>query len=78
MSEYTRTVLSELQVATMGSVGCGAVSHVRSSDGGVSSDNRAICALAMTGLSFPCVICKQSSGREISRLDGCGEEGLIR
>ena len=31
-------VLSELQVATIGRVGCGAVSQVRSWEGGVRSD----------------------------------------
>ena len=31
----------------MGSVGCGAVSQVRSSDGGFKSDNKEICALAI-------------------------------
>lgn len=40
MSEYIRTVLSELQVATMGRVGCGAVSHARSREGGVRSERR--------------------------------------
>lgn len=74
MSEYTRTVLSELQVATIGRVGCGAVSHVRSSDGGVRSDSREICGLAMTGC-FVCVLCKKSDGGEISRLGRrCGED----
>lgn len=38
--EYTRTVLSELQVATIGRVGCGAVSQVRSREGGVRSERR--------------------------------------
>lgn len=47
MSEYTRTVLSELHVATIGSVGCGAVSHVRSSEGGVRSDRREMCGSAI-------------------------------
>lgn len=42
VSEYTRTVLSELQVATMGSVGCGAVSQVRSWEGGIRSDKGVI------------------------------------
>lgn len=32
--------MSELHVATIGRVGCGAVSHVRSSEGGVRSDSR--------------------------------------
>jgi hypothetical protein len=40
VSEYTRTVLSELQVATMGRVGCGAESHARSREGGVRSERR--------------------------------------
>lgn len=40
VSEYIRTVLSELQVATMGRVGCGAVSHARSREGGVRSERR--------------------------------------
>jgi hypothetical protein len=45
VSEYTRTVLSELQVATIGRVGCGAVSQVRSRDGGVKSERWVICAI---------------------------------
>jgi hypothetical protein len=47
VSEYTRTVLSELQVATMGRVGCGAVSHARSREGGVRSERRVRFGLAM-------------------------------
>lgn len=38
VSEYTRTVLSELQVATRGREGWGAVSQVRSWEGGVRSE----------------------------------------
>ena len=34
-----RTVLSSEQVAAMGRVGCGEVSHARASEGGVRSDN---------------------------------------
>jgi hypothetical protein len=45
VSEYTRTVLSELQVATIGRVGWGAVSQVRSRDGGVRSERWVICAI---------------------------------
>jgi hypothetical protein len=47
VSEYTRTVLSELQVATIGSVGCGAESHARSREGGVRSERRESVGWAM-------------------------------
>lgn len=40
--------MSELQVATMGRVGCGAVSQVRSRDGGVKSERWVMATAAMT------------------------------
>lgn len=81
MSEYTRTVLSELQVATMGRVGCGAVSHVRSSDGGVRSDRAVIVVLeGIVLFFFPlgvfnvlcCVVVKVQNSRWIKISDAAG------
>ena len=45
-------VLSELQVATIGRVGCGAVSQVRSWEGGVRSDR---CVIVAFGDMLVCV-----------------------
>lgn len=70
VSEYTRTVLSELQVATIGRVGCGAVNHVRSRDAGVRSDRREMCGLAMV---TSCVLTLERWRKgNFGRLGRCG------
>lgn len=47
-----RTVLSALQVATKGRRGCGAVSQVRSREGGVSGDRRVMVPEGLVGIFF--------------------------
>jgi hypothetical protein len=69
VSEYTRTVLSELQVATMGRVGCGAESHARSREGGVRSERRERVGGAIVG-----IFCEAGGIRSCCRLVVEGEE----